>query len=89
MLALALGLLTVTGTVRLWMVLAYIVAFMGSTPTGGPLVGAVGQVAGPRAALWAGAVGCLAAAALAPAATTRRSRRDRVGPSPGVRGTAV
>jgi hypothetical protein len=38
---------------------------MGSTPIGGPLVGALGQVAGPRAALGAGAVGCLIAAALA------------------------
>ncbi|HWH95913.1 MAG TPA: MFS transporter, partial [Baekduia sp.] len=43
----------------------YIVAFMGSTPIGGPLVGAVGQLAGPRAALGIGAAGCLAAAALA------------------------
>jgi MFS family permease len=42
----------------------YIVAFMGSTPIGGPLVGAVGQVAGARAALAVGAAGCLAAAAL-------------------------
>jgi MFS family permease len=43
----------------------FIVAFMGSTPIGGPLVGAIGQWAGPRAALLAGAVGCLIAAALA------------------------
>jgi MFS family permease len=43
----------------------YIVAFMGSTPIGGPLVGAVGQLAGPRAALGVGAAGCLVAAALA------------------------
>jgi len=43
----------------------FIVAFMGSTPIGGPLVGALGQVAGPRAALGAGAAGCLIAAALA------------------------
>jgi MFS family permease len=43
----------------------YIVAFMGSTPIGGPLVGVVGQVAGPRAALGVGAAGCFVAAALA------------------------
>jgi MFS family permease len=43
----------------------YIVAFMGSTPIGGPLVGAIGQLAGPRSALAAGAVGCFVAAGLA------------------------
>ncbi len=43
----------------------YVVAFVGSTPIGGPLVGAVGQLAGPRAALGIGAAGCLVAAALA------------------------
>jgi MFS family permease len=43
----------------------YIVAFMGSTPIGGPMVGVVGQLAGPRAALGVGAAGCLVAAALA------------------------
>src|SRR3954451_24722819 len=43
----------------------YIVAFMGSTPIGGPLVGAVGQLAGPRAALGVGAAGCMVAAGLA------------------------
>jgi hypothetical protein len=53
----------------------YIVAFMGSTPIGGPLVGLVGQLAGPRAALAAGAVGCLAAAALALAFAEQAKRR--------------
>lgn len=43
----------------------YIVAFMGSTPLGGPLVGAIGEQAGARAALAVGAIGCFAAAALA------------------------
>jgi len=43
----------------------YIVAFMGSTPLGGPLVGALGEAAGARAALAVGALGCLTAAALA------------------------
>jgi MFS family permease len=56
----------------------YIVAFMGSTPIGGPLVGLVGELAGPRAALGAGAVGCLAAAALA-LAYEERARRGGAG----------
>jgi MFS family permease len=43
----------------------YIVAFMGSTPIGGPLVGAIGQLSGPRAALLSGSVGCFVAAGLA------------------------
>jgi MFS family permease len=43
----------------------YIVAFMGSTPIGGPLVGAIGQLSGPRAALASGAFGCFVAAGLA------------------------
>lgn len=43
----------------------YIVAFMGSTPLGGPLVGAIGQAAGARAALAVGAVGCVIATGLA------------------------
>jgi hypothetical protein len=55
---------------------------MGSTPIGGPLVGFVGQVAGPRAALGAGAVGCLAAAALALAFGEQSRRRARA-PLPG------
>lgn len=42
----------------------YIVAFMGSTPIGGPLVGVVGQLAGARASLAVGAMGCFAAVAL-------------------------
>lgn len=54
----------------------YIVAFMGSTPIGGPLVGAVGQVAGARAALTVGALGCAAAAVLAVALTAPRRHRE-------------
>jgi MFS family permease len=42
----------------------YIVAFMGSTPIGGPLVGALGQAAGARAALAVGGAGCFIAAIL-------------------------
>jgi MFS family permease len=43
----------------------YSVAFMGSTPVGGPIVGWVGQVVGPRAALVLGGVTAIVAAALA------------------------
>lgn len=43
----------------------YSVAFMGSTPIGGPIVGWVGQVIGPRAALVLGGLTAVAAAALA------------------------
>jgi MFS family permease len=49
----------------------YIVAFLGSTPIGGPMVGLIGELAGPRAALGAGAAGCAAAALLALVAATR------------------
>jgi MFS family permease len=43
----------------------YVMAFMGSTAIGGPLVGVIGEVLGPRASLAAGAVGCVAAVLLA------------------------
>src|SRR4051794_11645333 len=39
----------------------YVIAFMGSTAIGGPLVGAIGEGVGPRASLAAGAGGCGAA----------------------------
>jgi MFS family permease len=52
-------------TMRGRVVALYVMAFMGSTAIGGPLVGAVGELVGPRAALAAGAVGCAAAVALA------------------------
>ncbi len=43
----------------------YSVAFMGSTPVGGPVVGWVGQAVGPRAALVLGGVTAIAAGWLA------------------------
>jgi MFS family permease len=55
----------------------YIVAFMGSTPLGGPLVGAIGEAAGARAALAVGALGCLTAAALAFATTAGTAAHRR------------
>jgi predicted MFS family arabinose efflux permease len=51
----------------------YVMAFMGSTAIGGPLVGVVGQALGPRASLVAGALGCLAAVVLAVATAPRAS----------------
>jgi MFS family permease len=42
----------------------WFVAFQGSTPIGGPIVGAVIALAGPRAGLGLGAVTCLLVAAL-------------------------
>jgi MFS family permease len=50
----------------------YVIAFMGSTAIGGPLVGVIGEVVGPRASLAAGAVGCVAAVLLAVAYAYRR-----------------
>jgi MFS family permease len=50
----------------------YIMAFMGSTAVGGPLVGVVGEVLGARASLAVGAVGCAAAVAVALAYGRRR-----------------
>jgi len=46
--------------------------FLGSAPIGGPLVGWVADVAGPRAAVAMGGVACLAAAALG-----QRALRER------------
>jgi MFS family permease len=60
----------------------YIVAFMGSTPIGGPLVGVVGELAGPRAALGVGAAGCLLAAALALAYGLSSGERIRPAAAP-------
>jgi MFS family permease len=57
----------------------YIMAFMGSTAIGGPLVGLVAQLAGPRASLWAGVVGCLGAAVLAAAFGEQSRRRTLAG----------
>ena len=42
-------------------------AFLGTTPVGGPVVGAVCERLGGRAGLWVGAAGCLVAAAAGPA----------------------
>ena len=52
----------------------WFVAFQGSTPIGGPIVGAIMALAGARAGLGAGGLACLCAAGLGVAAQ-RRLRR--------------
>lgn len=53
----------------------WFVAFQGSTPIGGPLVGWIMSVGGDRLGLAAGAFGCLLAALLGGLALVRRSQR--------------
>lgn len=57
------------------------VAFLGTTPLGGPIAGWVSETAGGRAGLLLGGVSCLVAAAVAAALVTQRGRmlRSRVG----------
>jgi len=54
----------------------YVIAFMGSTAIGGPLVGVIAEFLGPRAAVATGAAGCAVAVALAlaPAGGRRAAR---------------
>lgn len=53
------------------------VAFLGSTPLGGPVIGAVADWAGPRAALGVGAAACIGAGVLGAVAGRRIPRRAR------------
>ncbi|MGW6692922.1 MFS transporter [Rhodococcus sp. NPDC054953] len=57
------------------------VAFLGSTPIGGPIAGAVAEHFGGRAGLLMGAVACLIAAGLG-ALVVRRHRRAQTEPNP-------
>lgn len=52
------------------------IAFLGSTPIGGPLIGWIAQTAGPREALWVGALAALTAGAVAVAATRHRNLEE-------------
>lgn len=52
--------------------------FLGSTPIGGPIIGLVSDVAGPRAGIALGGVACLAATAWANHAFGRRDQAVRV-----------
>jgi MFS family permease len=59
------------------------VAFLGSTPIGGPLDGYVAQHAGARWGLGIGALACMVAAAIAVATVRRgRARRARTATDP-------
>jgi MFS family permease len=55
----------------------YVVAFMGSTPIGGPIVGVMGQLYGGRAALAIGGIATLLAAALGWRSLGRQARRQQ------------
>ena len=50
------------------------VAFLGSTPVGAPIIGAISEYIGPRGGLVAGAVTCLVAAAVGAVALSRGTR---------------
>jgi MFS family permease len=50
----------------------FAVAFLGSTPIGGPIIGWVSQQLGPRAGLWVGGIATLAVTAAAIAGIRRR-----------------
>jgi MFS family permease len=61
----------------------FTVAFLGSTPIGGPVIGLVSQQLGPRAGLWVGGIATLAVTIAALAAIRRhREVRHRVVASP-------
>ena len=55
----------------------WFVAFQGSTPIGGPIVGWVMEQFGARSGLLLGAATCLLAAALGLATVRRQARRSR------------
>jgi MFS family permease len=61
----------------------FTVAFLGSTPIGGPIIGLVSQQLGARAGLWVGGIATLAVTVAAMAAIRRRREvRHRVMASP-------
>lgn len=53
------------------------ITFLGTTPIGGPIIGAVSERASPRAGLVVGAVACFAAAALGAAGARRMPAGER------------
>ena len=64
-------------------------AWLGSTPIGGPIVGWIGQQAGARWSLVIGGVPTLVCGLLALPALTRIDRRAAQPPAPGLSGTAT
>jgi MFS family permease len=71
--------LTATPQMRGRVMALWAVAFLGSTPIGGPFDGWVAQTFGARWGLGVGSVACLVAAAFALAMSRRASRRISVG----------
>jgi MFS family permease len=65
----------------------YVMAFVGSTAIGGPLVGVAGELLGPRVSLGVGAAGCAAGVLLALA--FGNGARTRVNAGPRVSGAAA
>jgi MFS family permease len=59
------------------------VTFLGSTPIGGPIVGAVAEYVGPRFGLALGGVACLAAAAIGAVALRRVPAEEHYAPRSG------
>lgn len=59
------------------------VAFLGSTPIGAPIVGAICDAVGPRGGLVTGALACLVAAGLGALALARGARAEGDAPRPG------
>jgi MFS family permease len=73
--------LNATAEMRGRVMALFSVVFLGSTPIGGPLIGWIAQVAGPRVALGVGALSTLAAGVVAVVAVRRVRRPGRRRPS--------
>jgi MFS family permease len=58
------------------------VAFLGSTPLGAPVIGAVSEHISPRGGLLVGGLACLTAAAIGALAQSRERHRARTGEAP-------
>jgi MFS family permease len=58
------------------------VAFLGSTPLGAPVIGAISEHVGPRGGLVVGGLACLVAAAIGAAVLAREGRPRRPLPRP-------
>ena len=64
------------------------VAFIGSTPVGGPIIGFIGQHAGPRIGLVVGGSAAVFAGTLGLGTAARAARRQPVAASAGAGATA-
>ncbi len=70
--------LTADAAMRGRVMAMWTVAFLGSTPVGGPIIGVIGQAAGPRWGLATGATACIVASAIG--AGRALAARDRTRP---------